>query len=1486
MRGPASPDPIWSLSMKSILAAAGLAVLITAALAGAQPDSHAGTQAKDKAPGTDSQGELSESARRGTAGHPGLDITKDPTLFVVGYAHLDTQWRWTYIDTIREFIPDTLHDNFKLFEKYPDYVFNFSGSRRYRMMQEYYPEDYARLKGYVAAGRWFPCGSSVDENDANVPSAESLVRHVLYGNRFFMHEFGLASQEYMLPDCFGFPAALPSVLAHCGVKGFSTQKLTWNACVPIPFKVGVWEGPDGHSVIAALDPGAYVGDVKTNLANDQSWLARIQNNGKQSGVFADYHYFGTGDQGGAPHDATVAKVEESAKTDGAIRVVSGPADAMVKAITPEMAKGLPRYKGELELTEHSAGSITSEAYMKRWNRKNELLADAAERASVAAWWMGGREYPAQQLENAWYLVLGSQMHDILPGTSVPRAYDLSWNDECIAANQFSGILEDAAGSVISGMDTRSSGEHSTTVVVYNPLSFEREDIVEALVPVPFGQYNPPVGGVGVVNSATGQPVPAQILERVGPNLRIAFLARVPSVGFTNFEVLPSVGPQPSTATQLKVGEHELENETYAVKLNAKGDVSSIVDKRTGKEMLDEPARIGLFYENPQNWPAWNQDWADRRRPAMSFVGLEGHVSFKVVESGPARVAVEITRSAEGSTFTQRIRLCAGEAGKRVEFDTDIDWRTRERSVRAAFPLTVSNPNATYDIQTGTITRGNGHDKQFEYAFHQWFDLSDAQGGPGLTVMCDSKYGADKPNDNTVRLTLLHTPGTRGGYPDQGSQDLGRHHVLYALAAHAGTWQADRTYTQAQQVNQPLRAFTATPHEGPLGKAFSLASSSDPAVTISAMKRAEDGDEVIVRLREHTGAAAKGVRIALGDKAIVAAREVDGQERQIGQARVENGWLVTDVGGYELRAFALKLGEAPTKLARIESNPVELPYDTDAVSTRANRADGAMDDQGNSLPAEQFPPTLTDGSVSFVFGKTSDGQKNALTCQGQQIALPPGSWDRLYLLACANGDVPATLDVNGKPTAFTAQNWTGYVGQWDHRLWPGNSTDSRYPWNRDIVGLEPGFVKPAPIAWYCSHHNTKGGDAFYEYSYIFRYAFDLPEGSRNIRLPNDSRIKIFAASVARIGKARSWAAAPLFDTLADHVQDAPRITPGEGKYDDTIAVKLDPSLYWKQGAIHFTSDGSDPTASSTTYDQPIWVMEPTTLKAAVVDAQGHMGPVATARLEVNDRKGPAFEQQIGFGYQSTKLELTFRELIDAQSAYPSNFRLDPPIEIKNVSVAHDGYHVTLFLASPPSVEQIYKLTVSGIKDYSPNHNPMEKPQTTIFQVHGPVYSLDTVTPEQINKPIEVKGLPVKARDNWTLNMFVKTAKQPAPRTVIAGFGQCEQAGGGNGRYLCRFPGGLHFWSHNQDAPSRTPLDLDKWQMLTATYDGQTLRLFKNGEQVGERGVGLADDQNVVMIAPKDPWDHERQFEGEIKGFTIWSSALSADAVHGLLVAMPK
>jgi alpha-mannosidase len=292
------------------------------------------------------------------------DYSKDKVLFVTATAHLDTQWRWTIVDTITKYIPATLHINFDLFEKFPSYIFSFEGAFRYMLMKEYYPEDYEKLKGYIKAGRWAVCGSWVDAVDTHIQSPESLIRQVLYGNGYFKKEFGKSSVDIFLPDCFGFGYVLPSVAAHCGLKGFSSQKLTWGSAIGIPFDLGLWEGIDGSSIIAALNPDDYVATIRADLRESEKWTKTIQKQGEISNLFVGYKYFGVGDEGGGPDDESVSWLEKSIKTEGIFKVISAPADLLFREIY-DVSKDLPRYKGELLMTTHGTGCYTSQAAMKK-----------------------------------------------------------------------------------------------------------------------------------------------------------------------------------------------------------------------------------------------------------------------------------------------------------------------------------------------------------------------------------------------------------------------------------------------------------------------------------------------------------------------------------------------------------------------------------------------------------------------------------------------------------------------------------------------------------------------------------------------------------------------------------------------------------------------------------------------------------------------------------------------------------------------------------------------------------------------------------------------------------------------------------------------------------------------------------------------------------------------------------------------------------------
>jgi len=296
------------------------------------------------------------------------DEPADKTLYVVAVSHLDTQWWWTIQETIESCIPATFAQTFEQFEKYPDYHFSWEGAFRYMLLREYYPTMYEKLKGYVADGRWSPAGSTMEGGDVNIPSPESLVRQFLYGNSFFEKEFGKTSVDVFLPDCFGFGYALPSVAAHCGIKGFSTQKLTWGSAIELPFSIGNWEGPDGNSLIAVLKPGSYIGTIDHDLSHDEELLAKCEAQFDDSGQRLGYHYFGTGDQGGAAPEKSVEWLQKSIEGDGPVHVVSTSSDQLYRDLTPEQVDSLPGYKGELLLTTHGSGAYTSEAAMKRFNR--------------------------------------------------------------------------------------------------------------------------------------------------------------------------------------------------------------------------------------------------------------------------------------------------------------------------------------------------------------------------------------------------------------------------------------------------------------------------------------------------------------------------------------------------------------------------------------------------------------------------------------------------------------------------------------------------------------------------------------------------------------------------------------------------------------------------------------------------------------------------------------------------------------------------------------------------------------------------------------------------------------------------------------------------------------------------------------------------------------------------------------------------------------
>jgi alpha-mannosidase len=1059
-----------------------------------------------------------------------LDLTQ-PTLFIMPYSHLDDIWRWSYPQTIRDFLKNTLDDNFEAFEKYPHYMLNWSGASRYAMMREYYPEKYEELKKWVAAGRWFPSGSSWVENDTNVPSTESIIRQILLGREYFYNEFGKESLEYMLPDCFGFPYSLPSVLSHCGLRGFSTQKLTWESANGIPFNLGRWVGPDGESVIATLNAGNYARRHTDVYTTHKPTLKRLEENRKETGLATDLYYMGGGDEqnnsdrGGRPQSYSLETLEKCYATEGPVRVIVGPSDTMVRAITDEQAEKFPTWEKDLLLIKHSTGVLTSQSYVKQLNRDAELLADAGERAAVSAALLTGAAYPADALNQAWGLTLRNQFHDTLPGTSIPKAYEYAWNDGIISLNQFDGIYTDAVGSLARSLDTDVPG---VPLVVYNPLSIAREDIVEALIPEELADAK-----AITAFDAEGKALPTQLTTGWDGKRRVLFQAKLPPVGAAVYALREGTPPKVKDG-QLAVSKNSLENNHYIVKIDKNGDIASIFDKRIGKELLEKPAQLEFIADFPDEKPAWRIYWKDIKKPARSVAANPVHV--RMVEEGPLRIAIEVVRENEGSKIAQRIRLSAGTDGSRVEVANHLDWKSRGTLLKAAFHLTASNPEATYNLDLGTIQRGNYNKKQYEVPSHAWIDLTDSSESYGVSLLTGSKYGSDKPDDNTLRLTLLHSPDTNesedetrdiGRMREQRWQDWGRHEFNYAIAGHQGHWRDGQTPWEAQRFEQRPAAFAVPRYKGQKGTSFSLLNIDKAQVNVQAVKMAENGSGVVVRLQELTGRPCAGAVLSAA-LPITAAEELDGTERPLDEKLVvEDGKLKIDFTPYELKTVLLKISGARVKT---ETTPVELAYDIDIFSYNNNREDGyigikdkkmafagSFDGKGSTYPAEMIGDTVQLGNVSFAIGPREDSTHNSVACRGQNIDLPEGT-TVLHILTAADVDTNVVFRAGNTDFPLTIGGWSGYIGLWDNRVFDGFVAELSYSLRNDLVRIDPAFIRDQRIAWCASHRHLSAADTLYEYGYLFAYRIEIPEGATRITLPNSPFVRIVAISVGDEGHA--------------------------------------------------------------------------------------------------------------------------------------------------------------------------------------------------------------------------------------------------------------------------------------------------------------------------------------------------------------------------------
>ena len=998
------------------------------------------------------------------------------TVYMVADAHLDTQWNWDVQTTIRKYIWNTMVQNFHLFRQYPDYIFNFEGGVKYAWMKEYYPAQYAELKDWIGKGRWHITGSSWDANETIICSPESWIRNILLGQTFFRQEFGKEGTDVFLPDCFGFPYTMPTLAKHCGLIGFSSQKLVWRdkpfyeggRRYPYPF--GVWEGIDGSKIFMAHGYNYSQRLPDEDLSSNAMLLREVG----ESDLRLMYHYYGTGDIGGSPTVPSVRGVMKGMKGNGPLKIISATSDQLYKdAIAKGLTEKLPSFRGELYMDLHGNGCYTSQAAMKLYNRQNEHLGDAAERSAVMADWMGAYRYPIGMMTDAWRRIIWHQFHDDVTGTSIPRAYEFSWNDELLSLKQFADVLTTSIGGVARQMDTQVKG---TPVVVYNSEAFP----VKGLVKVDVGDR-----AYSVVDGA-GRKVPAQCADG-----KLLFEADVPSTGVAIYGMKEERGERRVEREMRKEesGKRELENSVYRLRLDEHGDMVSLYDKRAQRELVAPGRSIRLVVLDDcksEAWPAWE---ILKRTLDKDPLPIHEGVKMELVENGAVRKTLRVSKQYGPTIIRQDLHLYEGADADRIDFETTVDWAAENALLKAEFPLGVANEMASYDLGLGCVQRGNNKENQYEVYSHEWTDLTDRSGSYGVTILNNGRYGWDKPNDNTLRLSLLYAPKPGNNFVYQAHQDKGHHVFTYSIIGHEGALDVAQTARRATAFNSGLRAFTTTRHKGAQGRRFSFVSSDNDNVLIRTMKQAEVSDEYVVRVHELGGKESQKATLTFAAD-IVAAVEADGTEKTIGAATFEGNRLQVDVNAFGVRTYKVKLRKKDATAIRQQA--VELAYNKRCATPNAFRTDADFE-SGYSYAAELLPEKLTVDGIAFQLGDKDAA--NGLACEGDTLQVPAG-YNRLYLLAASSeGDREATFGVGKTRQTVEVPFYSGFVGQWGH------------------TGQTQGFLKPAQVAYVGTHRHSIDGDEPYEFTYMFKVAIDLPAGTKEVILPNDRHVVLFAATVA-------------------------------------------------------------------------------------------------------------------------------------------------------------------------------------------------------------------------------------------------------------------------------------------------------------------------------------------------------------------------------------
>jgi alpha-mannosidase len=785
----------------------------------------------------------------------------EDTFHLTGNSHIDAAWLWPWTETV-DVVKRTFGSAAQLMDEYPTYTYTQSAAQYNQWIADKYPDLNKRIAERIKEGRWEVVGGMWVEPDLNMPDGESQVRQLLIGKRSFKELYGVDVRIGWNPDSFGYNWQLPQIYKKAGVDYFVTQKMSWNETNQLPLKLFWWESPDGSKVLAYFPDGYGNSNFSpVRLSNDLAHARTID-----PGLNDMMDLYGVGDHGGGP---TRALLDEGLKWMEPNRIVPemkfGTAQSYFDDVQGRISSSSPVWnyetaaKGDTQLATPPAGQIsiptwndelylefhrgvfTTQSNHKRNMRESEeQVLNAEKYASLA--WLDGQSYPAAELNDVWKKVLFNHFHDLAAGSGIGVIYKDAQQDYDQVRWATQEVASTSLHTLEEHVNTGAAGPSgSASLMIVNPLGWERSGLVEADVQMPAA-----TSSVSVLDSE-GHVLPSEVVSASNSTNTYRLLIEAKNIPSLGFEVLRVVPGKRAFASDLKSEGTTLENSSLLVKVDPNtGCITSLYDKKSQYETLAPNScgnQLTTFQDKPKMFDAWNID-ADFEKSATK---LDKADSVQLVESGPLRAVIRVTHSWQNSKFVQDVELYSGM--DQVNIVNDIDWHETHVLLKAGFELAASAPMATYEIPYGTIerptTRNNSWESaKFEVPALRWADLGDGQ--HGFSLINESKYGYDAAG-RTLRLSLLRSPTD----PDPNA-DRGHHHFSYALYPHSGDWKQALTVRRGYEYNYKLQALPVDAHAGTLPLRHAFITLSAQNVVLTAVKKAEDSNALIVRFYEWAG----------------------------------------------------------------------------------------------------------------------------------------------------------------------------------------------------------------------------------------------------------------------------------------------------------------------------------------------------------------------------------------------------------------------------------------------------------------------------------------------------------------------------------------------------------------------------------------------------------------------------------------------------------